>query len=177
MMKKLLVLLFIPLFALTACEGPQGPPGPPGFDGVDGLDGLDAPLPSVFEEVVSFDYDADLNTWFSPILEYNGTVDGDIFLVYIDLGNSLFTPLPASFFDEFGTYQYTFDHDFESVQMQIIGDNDLSTLDLNSTENVLFRVAIIPAVLSEDFNASDFKSFESFMAAFDLSTEDITIRN
>ncbi|MEN1784846.1 MAG: hypothetical protein AAGF77_06855 [Bacteroidota bacterium] len=168
---KLLLGIALATF-LMACEGPEGIPGPPGLDG---LDGLDAPLPSVFQENVSFSFDIDSNTWFSNTLSYTGVADGDIFLVYISLGGGLYTPLPASFFDEFGEYQYVFDHDINSVELQIIGDSDLGGLDLASTENLPVRVAIMPANLIGQFSDSDLLNLDTVLEISGMSTEDIKV--
>ena len=155
---------------ILSCEGPQGPPG---FDGLDGLDGLDAPIPQVFEEVVTFVYEAENNIWRSEVLTYEGTVNGDIFQVFISFDAGFFTPLPASVFDEFGEFQYVFDHDVNSVELQIIGDSDLSGLDAASTNNVPIRVAIIPAELRSGLVGLETMDFETLMSTLDLDGGDI----
>lgn len=173
-MKKISLVLgaFITLFLLS-CEGPTGPPG---FDGLDGEDGLDAPLPAVFEENVNFTYVPEDNVWISDLLSYSGTVDGDIYLVYISLADGLFTPLPASIFDEFGEFQYVFDHDVDTVELQIIGDSDLSTLGAFNTQNIPTRVAIIPAELISGFSAKDLMSIDNVMSLSGLTSDDIIHR-
>jgi len=152
---------------LLSCEGPEGPPG------FDGLNGADAPLPQVFEEVVSFVFEADNNIWRSEVLTFDGTVNGDIFQVFISFDPGFYTPLPASVFDEFGEFQYVFDHDLDSVELQIIGDSDLSGLDATSTDNVPIRVAIIPAELNSEFVGLETMDFESLMSTLNLGTNDI----
>ena len=176
-MKKFNLILgaFITLF-LLACEGPQGPPGFDGIQGPPGRDGLDAPLPSVFEENVNFTYDINNNVWISDIFSYTNIVDGDIFLVYISLADGLYTPLPASIFDEFGEFQYVFDHDINSVELQIIGDNDLSTLGSFNTQNIPTRVAIIPADLISGLSSKDLMSLDKVMSITGLSSDDIIYR-
>ncbi|WP_343486738.1 hypothetical protein [Allomuricauda sp. d1] len=165
--KTVLAALFI--ITAFACEGPQGPPGPPGLDGLDGAD----TIATVFQESVSFEYLTEANTWVSDILSYDGVLEGDVFLVYISFGNDLYTPLPASVFDEFGEFQYVFDHDINTVELQIIGDSDLSGLDAASTQNIPVRVAIIPADFRSEFNAQDFISLEKVMDISGLDVNDI----
>ena len=163
---KLILGSFLVLFFIS-CEGPQGPPG------FDGFDGEDAPLPLVFEETANFTYIPEDNIWVSNTLSFDGVVNGDIFLVFISLSNDLFTPLPASIFDEFGEFQYVFDHDINTVELQIIGDSDLSGLDATSTQNLPTRVAIIPAELVSEFSAENLTSLDQIMSVSGLTQDDI----
>ncbi|HEA30591.1 MAG TPA: hypothetical protein ENH91_11445 [Leeuwenhoekiella sp.] len=163
-MKKIFGLLGIFALVLTGCSG---------NDGRDGLDGQDAPLPNVFEENVTYEYNQVDNNWVSETLGYDGTVNGDIFLVYLNVGNDVYSPMPISFFDEQGTFQYEFNHNASSVQLTIEGDNDLSTLPASRTDNILVRVAIIPAALSEDFSTEDLSNFNTVMSKLNLSESDI----
>lgn len=171
-MKKYNLILgaLITLFFLS-CEGPQGPPG------FDGEDGSDAPIPLVFEENVNFTYIVEDNVWVGDVLSYNNIIDGDIFLVFISLSDNLYTPLPASFFDEFGEFQYVFDHDINSVELQIIGDNDLSSLGAFNTQNVPARVAIIPADLISGLSSKDLMSIDKVMSLTGLTSDDIIHRS
>ncbi|RMB56430.1 hypothetical protein EAX61_14430 [Dokdonia sinensis] len=173
-MKKLLTICSILLLFLTACEGPAGPPG---FDGLDGQDGQDAPLPSVFEESATFNYDAPNNVWISQVFSFNGTIDGDVFLTYLEISPGIFTLMPVSIFDEFGEYQYVFDHDINTVQLQIIGDSDLSTLDDESTTNVPIRIAIIPADLVRGASFENYEDFDTLLFNLDLDEGDIQFLN
>ena len=161
---KLILGTALVLFFMS-CEGPEGPPG------------LDAELPAVFEENATFSYIAEDNIWVSNLLTFNGTFDGDIFLVFISLQDGLFTPLPASIFDEFGEFQYVFDYNIDSVELQIIGDSDLSGLDAASTVNIPTRVAIIPAELISEFSATDLLSVDQIMSIGGLSEDDIITVN
>lgn len=165
-LRLLFGILGIAVFVLS-CEGPEGPPG------FDGLDGLDAPIPQVFEEVVTFVYEAENNIWRSEVLTFEGTVNGDIFQVFISFDAGFYTPLPASVFDEFGEFQYVFDHDVNSVELQIIGDSDLSGLDAASTNNVPIRVAIIPAELRSELVGLESMDFQTLMSTLDLDGGDI----
>ena len=56
---------------------------------------------------------------------------------------------------------------------KIIGDSDLSGLDAASTENILTRVAIIPAELVSEFNAENITSLEQIMSLSGLTNDDI----
>ena len=155
------------ILIISACDGNDGPPG------IDGLDGEPAPLPLVFEESLDFSFIDTDNIWVSDTISFDGVIDGDIFLVFISLGDNLFTPLPASIFDEFGEFQYIFDHDIDSVELQIIGDSDLSGLDAQSTQNLLTRVAIIPAELVSEFNPENLTSLDDIMSISGLTSDDI----
>ena len=160
-MKKIIGLLGIFTLVLTGCSGE------------DGRDGLDAPLPNVFQETVNYNYNQADNNWVSETLSYNGTVNGDIFLVYLNVGNNVFSPMPISFFDDQGTFQYEFNHDDASVQLTIEGDNDLSNLSSNRVSNVQVRVAVIPAALSQDFSTQDLATFSAMMKKLNLTESDI----
>lgn len=163
-MKKIFGLIGIFAFVLTSCSGE---------DGRDGLDGQDAQLPNVFEETVTYEYNQVDNNWVSETLGYDGTVNGDIFLVYLNVGGDVYSPMPISFFDEQGTFQYEFNHNASSVQLTIEGNNDLSNLSANRTDNRLVRVAIIPAALAQDFSTEDLSSFNTVMSKLNLSETDI----
>ena len=164
-MKKITFILSLFAVVLTSCSG---------SDGRDGLDGLDAPKPTVFEDRANYTYDANTNSWTSQLFTFNGSEAGDIYLAYISLNNdNLFTNMPTSIFDDQGEFQYVFDHDFDTVEMQIIGDSDLSGLDNASTKNGKVRIAIIPADLAKAFNKDDFANYDSLMAALNVQESDI----
>ena len=169
-MKKITIILSLFTLVLASCSGSDG------RDGIDGLDGLDAPKPTVFEDRANYTYDTNGNIWTSQIFSFNGSEPGDIYLAYISLNNDgIFTNMPTSIFDDQGEFQYVFDHDFDTVQMQIIGDSDLSGLDAASTTNVLVRVAIIPADLVSSFNQDDFANYDSLMSALNIQESDIQV--
>lgn len=164
-----LVGALIILFTVS-CEGPEGPPG---FDGRDGVDGLDAPLTEVFEETANFSYDVEGNIWRSNQLSYDILVDDVVFLVYISLENGFYTPLPASIFDEFGEFQYVFDHTEDTVELQIIGDNDLSTIEAINTQNIPVRVVIIAADLIATMSADQLSNINTVMSLDSVNIQDI----
>jgi hypothetical protein len=166
-MKKIFGLIGIFALVLTGCSGSDG------RDGIDGIDGQNADLPNVFEETVNYEYNQDDNNWVSETLGYDNTVNGDIFLVYLNVGNNVYSPMPISFFDAEGTFQYEFNHDDASVQLTIEGNSDLSNLSTNRTDNKLVRVAIIPAALSQDFSTEDLSNFNTVLSKLNLSETDI----
>ena len=167
-MKKLKLILGTALIVLfMSCEGDQGPPG---FDGEDALQA------EVFEQTVNFTFDTESNTWNSEIVSFDGALEGDVYLGFVSLGTGIFTSLPASFFDDLGEFQYTFDHDFDTVQFQIIGDNDLSTLGTDFTDGVVTRIAVIPAELFADSNFNSELDINSLMQGLDLDESDIIVQ-
>ncbi|MCC4213240.1 hypothetical protein [Leeuwenhoekiella parthenopeia] len=169
-MKKLLSLLALFAVILTSCTGDPGPPGR------DGLDGLDAPLPAVYEETANFNYNADGNVWTSQEFGYNGVLDGDIIIVYLNLGGSIWTNLPVSYFDDQGEFQYVYDFDYASgtALLSIIGDSDLSTIDDSYTAGVPIRIAIIPSDLIAQFDKTP--SFSELMTTLDIEESEIQLR-
>jgi hypothetical protein len=167
MRKIKFILGTISALFIMSCEGPQGPPG---FDGIDALQA------EVFEQTLTFTFDAESNTWNSETITFDGALSGDVYLGFVSLGNGVFTSLPASFFDEFGEYQYVFEHDFNNVQFQIIGDNDLSTLDASITNNILTRVAVIPADLFSSSNLVEGMDISSLMTNLNISENDIILQ-
>ncbi len=167
-MKKITLVLSLFTLILASCSGSDG------RDGIDGLDGLDAPKPTVFEDRADYTYNADGNIWVSQLFTFDGSEPGDVYLAYISLNNDgVFTNMPTSIFDDQGEFQYVFDHDFDTVEMQIIGDSDLSGLDAASTTNVQIRIAIIPADLVGSFDQADFANYDSLMSALDIQESDI----
>lgn len=174
-MKKLLTLFSLFAIVLTACEGDPGPPGPPGADGLPGQDGITT-IASVYEETADFIYDGTDNVWLSQEFGYDGVLDGDVILVYLDLGNGLWTNLPVSYFDDAGEFQYVYDFDYASgtALISIIGDSDLSTLDAFYTDGVPIRIAFIPAELFAKFEETP--SFNELMGALELKEENFIIR-
>lgn len=169
-MKKLFTILSIVALGFTACEGDPGPQGPPGFDGLDGA------TPAVYEETANFNYDAEGNIWTSQEFGYNGILDGDIVIVYLDLGDGLWTNLPVSYFDDQGEFQYVYDFDYVSgtALLSIIGDSDLSTLDDFYTTGVPIRIAFIPSDLIAEFDKTP--SMSELMTTLEIEENDVLLR-
>ena len=166
-MKKLLSLLALFALILTSCEGDPGPPG---------RDGLNAELPAVYEETANFNFDAEGNIWLSQGFGYNGVLDGDVIIVYLNLGDGLWTNLPVSYFDEQGEFQYVYDFNYATgtAVLSIIGDSDLSTLDDFYTSGVPIRIAIIPTDLIAQFNKTP--SLSELMTTLDIKESEVQLR-
>ena len=143
-MKKIVSLLFVFAFILTACTGDQGPMGPPGSDGNDG--GISAF--SAFE--IDIDFNAD--NGFSHIEDYgNGfnVADTNVTLVYMlwetnDRPHS-WRLLPQSEIFEDGTLIYNYDFTKTNVHFFLDGTKDPETLDPIWTQQQAFRVVVVPA--------------------------------
>jgi len=168
-MKKvsILVLLFVGL--LTACVGdigPQGPPGFDGFDGQDGLDGADGLIGSIFEAEVTFteanDYEA-----FVDIPTSIDVFDSDVVLAYIlngtDDGVDIWEPLPQTLFFGNDILLNAFDFTLADIRFFLDGTVDLSSLDPLYTDNVVYRVAVIPADFAATINTLNFNEVMSAM--------------
>lgn len=173
-MKKIKLLFGIVLATLSiGCEGPEGLPGRDGLDGQDGVDGARA---EVYEQTLNFTFDAANNTWNSEVVSFDDALEGDVYLGFVSLENGLFTSLPASFFDEFGEFQYVYNHDFDTVQFQIIADNDIADLGTDFTQNVLTRIAIIPADLFSESGIDGSIDILSLMDKMNVTASDIILQ-
>ena len=107
--------------------------------------------------------------------------ENDVVLVYrldstVDLNDGstadAWSLLPQNFFLDDGTIQYVYNHTFIDTELFIDGDYDLSNLDPGFTDNQTFRVAIVPAIMAQDFNG-DFSNFSDVMGALELSEADV----
>ncbi|MBC3846187.1 dihydrolipoamide dehydrogenase [Winogradskyella echinorum] len=139
------ILSFITVFALllTACEGEQGPPG---FDGVNFVG-------QSFEGTVNFinpDYQASLEIPLNIEL-----IESDMVLTYrlvgIDNeGYDIWRPLPEIVYTDNGNeFQYTFDHNFDFVDLFIYAPPtfDRSTLPEADRIGQTFRIVVLPVDL------------------------------
>ena len=142
-MKKLFVLPVLVLSLMfSSCEGPEGPPGEPGinilgqvFEVTINLNGANG-----FQQVVNiptnievFESDAIL------VYRWEGTFDGA----------DIWTPLPATYFDNGGTFLYTFNHTIFDVQFFLDGNFDLTTLGSEWKNDQSFRIAVVPAEFAD----------------------------
>ena len=162
-MKRILTLITVFTFLLTACEGPQGPPG---FDGFDGRDGLDADefAAQSFERTVNFQFNNQTGLQEAiEVLPFD-IFDSDVVLVYrleaeVEIDGVLteaWAPLPQNFFlENDDIIQYIFNHTFADVELLIDGNFDLSTLDSGFTQGQRFRFVILPAIAINGINTSD----------------------
>jgi len=149
-MKKLYTLSLLALI-LISCEGTVGPPGPPGQAGEDGT-GL---LGQVFEVV------ADLNAgtgyeYFVEIPSEIEVFDSDIVMVYrlmgVFEGSDIWEPLPQTIFRDSGILLYGFDYTLFDVRLFLDGTADFGRLDPDDTNDLIYRIAIIPADFAKGIN-------------------------
>ena len=167
-MKKIVTLLLVVVGSLTlsgvltSCEGPQGPPGPEGPAGEDGLIG------SVFEAQVSFDKGNE----YQELVEFPTSIvvfDSDVVVAYIltavDNGTDIWEPLPQTLFFDDDILLYGYDYTSSDIRFFIDGTVDFGSLDPIFTDDVIFRVAIIPA----DFAATiDVGNIENVISAMQI---------
>lgn len=152
-MRKQYILILLALI-LISCEGsvgPPGPPGPPGFDGEDGT-GL---LGQVFE--VAADLNAGTNfEYFVEIPLEIEVFDSDVVMVYRLMGEfegtDIWEPLPQTIFRDSGILLYGFDYTLFDVRLFLDGSADFGRLDPIDTDNLIYRIAIIPADFAKDID-------------------------
>ena len=153
-MKKIYILLFFATI-LISCEGTVGPPGPPGPQGVPGEDGYDGLIGQVIE------VQADLNagTDFEYFVEIPSDIEvfeSDVIMVYrlmeVFDDTDVWEPLPQNIFRNNGILLYTFDYTLFDVRLFLDGTVDFGKLDPNDTDDLIFRIAIIPADFAKGVN-------------------------
>jgi len=161
---SIIVLLFVGI--LTSCEGDIGPQGPPGFDGLDGADGL---IGSIFE--VEADFNPDGYEFFVDIPNSIEVFDTDVVIAFIlsgvDNGVDIWEPLPQTLFFGNDILLYGYDYTFFDVRFFLDGTIDLNSLDPLYTDNVIFRVAVIPADFAGSINTLN---LEEVMDAMNVNT-------
>ena len=171
---SVLVLLFVGL--LTSCIGDIGPQGPPGFDGFDGLDGLDGAdglIGSIFEVEGTFTQE---NTYefFADIPTTIDILDTDIVIAYVLSGTNegvdIWEPLPQTLFIEDEILLYGYDFTVADVRFFLDGNIDFASLDALYTDDILFRVAVIPADFAATINTA---SLNEVMSAMQIESVDI----
>ncbi len=154
-MKKISILLSFFVVLFISCEGEQGPPGFDGFDGADGADGL---IGSIFEAEISFNNGND----FQELVDFPVSIDvfdTDIVIAYvltgIDNDTDIWEPLPQTLFFGSDILLYGYDYTVSNIRFFLDGTVNFAGLDPLFTDNVIFRVAIIPADLATKINTSD----------------------
>lgn len=165
-MKKISLFLLFSIVLFMSCEGPQGPPGFDGFDGADGADGL---IGSIFE--VEADFTPDGYEYYVDIPASIEVFDTDIVMAYVLTevldGVDIWEPLPQTLFFGNEILLYGYDYTFSDVRFFLDGTIDLNSLGALYTDNILFRVAVIPA----DFAASiDVSNINEVMDAIQLKS-------
>jgi len=167
-MKKLSMLVVLFAALLTSCQGDMGPPGPPGLDGLDGVDGL---IGSIFE--VEGDFNPDSYEFFVDIPSSIVVYDTDVVMAYIlngtDNNVDIWEPLPQTLFFGNDILLYGFDYTYFDVRFFLDGTIDFNSLDPLYTDNVIFRVAVIPADFAAGINTLN---FEEVMAAMNVKAID-----
>ncbi|MEN8187221.1 MAG: hypothetical protein ABFR05_08850, partial [Bacteroidota bacterium] len=156
-MKKLLaLLLIIPL--LFSCEGEMGPPGQ------DGLDGISI-LGQVFEAQVDFNTGND----FQVLVDFPSQIevyDTDVVLAYIlagtDNGVDIWEPLPQTLFFNEGILLYGYNHTYADIEFFLDGTVSFEDLIPELTQDIIFRIAILPADAAQSL---DLNNLESVMSA------------
>ena len=156
-MKKLFSLLALTLVLFTSCEGDPGPPGPQGPPGLDG----DFIIGSVFEYEVTFN---DLNAAApSETFEFPSGLevyDTDVVLAYLLVaqtndGADVWEPLPRTWFFLDGILLYTFDYTYFDISFYLDGNVDFANLPAEFTDNLIMRVAVLPADLVGEIDTNN----------------------
>ncbi|THD68001.1 hypothetical protein E7Z59_10160 [Robertkochia marina] len=169
-MKKLLSILSVTCLLLISCEGDPGPPGPPGQDGLDGLDGL---IGTVFEYDVTFtnlNDDVPFETYEFPasVEVFNTDVVLAYLLVDVVDGTDVWEPLPRTLYFNDGILSYSFNHTLYDIQFFLDGTVDFPSLLPEFTDNLIMRVAILPAESAEAIDVNDMEQVMS-ISKFNLT--------
>jgi hypothetical protein len=140
-----------------------------GFDGFDGADGADGLIGSIFE--VEADFTPDGYEYSVDIPASIEVFDTDIVMAYVLTevldGVDIWEPLPQTLFFGNEILLYGYDYTFSDVRFFLDGTIDLNSLGALYTDNILFRVAVIPA----DFAASiDVSNINEVMDAIQLKS-------
>ena len=153
-MKKISLFLLFSIVLFMSCEGPQGPPGFDGFDGFDGADGADGLIGSIFE--VEADFTPDGYEYSVDIPASIEVFDTDIVMAYVLTevldGVDIWEPLPQTLFFGNEILLYGYDYTFSDVRFFLDGTIDLNSLETLYTDNIVFRVAVIPAAFAENID-------------------------
>ncbi len=155
-MKKLLLLSIISLL-LVSC---QGDPGPPGRDGANGLDGINI-LGQIFEAQVDFN----ANNNYEVLVDIPTQIevfDTDVVIAYILIGTNngvdIWEPLPQTLFFDDGILLYGYNFTFEDVLFFLDGTVFFDNLPPETTQGVIFRVAILPADVAKGLDLTNLEN-------------------
>ena len=151
-MKKIISLLSFITVLFISCEGEPGPAGPPGPSGEAGI------LAQVFEAQV--DFTAANN--YEALVEFPSNIqvfESDIVVAYIldevDNGVDIWEPLPQTLFFGADILLYGYDHTFFDINFFLDGSVNFAGLDAVYTDQVVFRIAIIPAEFAKNLDLTD----------------------
>lgn len=158
-MKKLLLSLTIVSLLLISCSGEVGPPGPPGQDGVNILG-------QIFEVEVDFNSNNDYKVLVDIPSEIE-VFDTDVIVAYVltDVIDDVdvWEPLPQSLFLGGETLLYGFNYTFSDVEFFLDGTVFLDNLPPEFTQDLIFRVAVIPADAAQNL---DLQNMENVINSF-----------
>ena len=164
-MKKLFTILFISSLLFVSCISEPGPPGPPGPQGPAGEDGINI-LGQVFEAKV--DFIAPNN--FEELVVFPSEIevfDTDVVLAYMltDVvdGLDVWEPLPITLFLGDDILLYGFNYTVGDILFFLDGTVNLDNLSSDLTDNIIFRIAILPADMAENIDTSSLNSLMSAM--------------
>jgi len=154
-MKKLSILFAFFTVLFISCEGD---PGPAGFDGADGLIG------SIFETDITFNSDNGFEGTVDIPTSIN-VLNTDVVIAFVlngdDNGADVWEPLPQTLFLGNDILLYGFDYTVSNVRFFLDGTLDFTTLDSLFTDNVTFRIAVIPADAAANIDTSNFNEVMS----------------
>lgn len=171
-------LLILALFIFAGCEGPAGPPGQDGFDGLDGIDAETGDAVQVYGDFTP------QNNYllYYAFDDYNITVyDGDAVLVYIlweqaetDDGGltNVWRLLPQTVVLDDGILQYNYDFTTADLQIFLEGTTDFNNLLPAETDNQVFRVVVLPAILAQN-KSIDVTDFNAVLKAMNKNVNSI----
>ncbi len=154
-MKRITVLLALFALLLISCEGSTGPPGPPGPEGPPGADGL---IGSVFEVQVDFTASNGYRAFVdipSSIVVYESDVVMAYILADVVDGLDIWEPLPQTLFLGNEILLYGFDYTYVDVSFFMDGTVNFGLLDPSFRNDIVFRVAVIPADFARAIDVND----------------------
>lgn len=167
-MKKIYTLVILVSIFFVSCEGSVGPPGPPGPQGIPGEDGFDGLL----GQVIEVEADLNINNDFEYYVEIPNDIEvfeSDIIAVYrlmgVFEGTDIWEPLPQTIFRDSGILLYGFDYTIFDVRLFLDGTVDFGKLNPDDTNNLIFRIAVIPADFAKTV---DLKKMDKVIDALDI---------
>ena len=157
-MKKITVLLALFALVLISCEGSTGPPGPPGPQGPEGPAGADGLIGSVFEVQADFTashgYRAFVDIPSTFVVFESALLMAYILADVVD-GLDVWEPLPQTLFLGNEILLYGFDYTYVDVSFFMDGTVNFGLLDPSFRNDIVFRVAVIPADFARAIDVND----------------------
>ncbi len=181
-------LYYFPIFLIgliTSCTvNGDGTPGPRGPQGPEGPAGEDAPP---FEAIAYVDPPISFNAGnnYGTFLQFDEEdlpfiLESDKVLMYMLVGENpdgldIWSPLPQTYFNNLGTFIYSFE--FTQVDAFVFMDANfnLDLLGAGDTDNKIFRVLIVPAESTSARSSSplDYNNYYDVMEYYRLQESDI----